>query len=130
MIPNRNGYQMYQRNKYDTASPHKLILMLYEGMIRFSLQAKKGMENGEIVQTNQYLQKSQDIIYELIACLNHKDGGEIAVNLNSLYLYTIELLVKANVSKDPALIDEAVAIIADLKSAWEQIGREVSISHG
>jgi len=129
MIPNQNGYQAYQRSKYDTASPHKLILMLYEGAIRFSSQAIKAMENSDILLTNSSLQKAQDIIYELMACLNHKQGGEIANNLQNLYLYIIDLLVKANTTKNPSTIEEAITLIKDIKSAWEQIGKEVSISH-
>jgi flagellar biosynthetic protein FliS len=129
MIPNRNGYQAYQRNKYDTASPHKLILMLYEGAIRFSDQAVKSLNSGDIIETNRFLQKAQDIIYELIACLNHKEGGEIASNLHNIYLYVIDLLVKANTEKDAAKIEEAISLIASIKSAWEQIGKEVSIGH-
>lgn len=130
MIPNRNGYQAYQRNKYDTASPHKLIVMLYEGAIRFSSQAVKSMKDGNIVQTNEYLKKAQDIIYELIACLNLKDGGEIAANLNKIYLYVIDLLVKANMEKKVEYVTEAIGLINSIKSAWEQIGKEVSVNHG
>lgn len=130
MIPNRNGYQAYQRNKYETASPHRLILMLYEGALRFSTQAIKAIEIQNIDETNRMLQKTQDIMYELIACLNHQEGGDIASNLHNLYMYIIDLLIKANMKKDSAYIVEAMDILKDIKSAWEQVGKEVSISNG
>ena len=130
MIPNRNGYQAYQRNKYETASPHRLILMLYEGALRFSAQAIKELELKNINETNRLLQKTQDIMYELIACLNRDEGGDVAANLHNLYMYIIDLLIKANMKKDPAHVIEAMEILTEIKSAWEQVGKEVSISNG
>lgn len=129
-FPNRNGYQAYQKNKYETASPHKLILMLYEGAIRFSGQAGKALDNQNISDTNVFLQKAQNVIYELISCLNFDQGGSVATNLHRIYLYVIDLLIKANTEKNKQYIEEAISLLTDIKSAWEQMGREVSASHG
>jgi len=130
MIPNKNGYQTYQRNKYETASPHRLILMLYEGALRYCTQAIKALEEKDVITANSSLQKVQDIVYELLSCLNHKEGGAIAENLNNLYLYIIDLLIKANVNKDEQFVEEARGLLQEIKTAWEQIGKEVSISNG
>src|SRR5690606_2667206 len=130
MITNINGYQAYQKNKYETASPHKLITMLYEGAIRYTNQAIKLMQSDDIANSNTSIQRAQDIVYELISCLNFEQGKEIAENLHALYTYIIELYVKGNIEKNTIYFDEANEIISELKSAWEQIGKETKLSHG
>lgn len=121
--PNLTGYQAYQKNKYETASPHRLTLMLYNGAIQFASKAKQAIENKNIAETNTYVQKTQDIIYELISSLNTKEGGELASNLKSLYFYIIDRLVEANIKKLTPPLDEVIGILQEIKSAWEEIGK-------
>lgn len=126
MFPNQ-GYQAYQKNKYETASPHRLILFLYEGAIRFATQAIKAIELSDIKTTHTNITKTQDILNELMACLDLDQGGDIAVNLRDLYAYMNNLLLRANLNRDPAPLQEAVALLTDIKTAWEEIGKEVSL---
>jgi len=126
-VPNKTGYQTYNRNKYETASPHRLILMLYEGALRYGAQAVRAIEEHDISLTNKSLQKVQDILYELLSSLDLKQGGEIAKNLQQLYLYMIEQCIQANLHKDKAKINEVLGYLQTIKSAWEQIGKEVAI---
>lgn len=126
VFPNQ-GYQAYQKNKYETASPHRLILFLYEGAIRFGLQSVKAIEEADIKASHTYITKTQEVLYELIACLDLKQGGEIASNLHSLYMYMINRLLHANVHRDVDSIQEVITILRDIKSAWEEIGKEVSL---
>lgn len=121
--PNLAGYQAYQKNKYETASPHRLTLMLYNGAIQFAGNAKLAIEEKDIVKTNYYVQKVQNIIYELISSLNIKQGGQLAENLQSLYLYIIDRLMEANIKKQTAPLDEVIGMLQELKSAWEEIGK-------
>lgn len=130
MISNINGYQAYQKNKYETASPHRLITMLYDGVIRFANQAISQIEIQNIEGTNQAVKRMQDIVYELIACLNFNEGKEIAVQLNSLYMYVIDLSVRSNIEKNIEPLLEAIGIITDIKASWEQIGKEVTMNNG
>lgn len=130
MISSLNGYQAYQKNKYETASPHRLITMLYDGAIRFANQAIKQIENQNVAETNQAIQRFQDIIYELMSCLNFNEGKEIATNLQALYTYVIELSIRSNLEKTTEPLHEAVTIISEIKSSWEQIGKEVNMSNG
>ena len=69
-LPNRSGYQVYQKNMYETASPHKLILMLYNGAVTNIQRAEKAIQEKNYEEASRYNLKAQDIIYELIACLN------------------------------------------------------------
>jgi len=122
------GYQAYQRNKFETASPHRLILMLYDGALTNINRARAALEAGKKADAHNHLQKSQDIVFELIACLNEEQGGEIAANLRNIYMYVIERLVQANVRKDAGLLEEPENLLKQLREAWAQIGKEVS--HG
>ncbi|MCR8660508.1 flagellar export chaperone FliS [Paenibacillus endoradicis] len=130
MISNFNGYQAYQKNKYETASPHRLITMLYDGVIRFANQAISQIESNNIEGTNQAVKRMQDIVYELIACLNFNEGKDIAVQLNSLYMYVIDLSIRSNIEKNVEPLQQAIAIIIDIKASWEQIGKEVTMNNG
>jgi len=128
MISNFNGYQAYQKNKYETASPHRLIAMLYDGAIRYMNQSIVHVQAQDIEATNLSLNRAQDILNELIACLNFEQGNEIAMNLNNLYRYTIDLLIQANIRKTVEPIEEAIVIIKDIREAWQAIGKEVMMN--
>lgn len=122
------GYQAYQQNKYMSASPHRLITMLYEGAIRFANQAISCIESNDVQGKYNAIQRFQDIIYELMSSLNFKEGREIATNLNSLYTYAIDLSNQSSLHMTTEPLREAITIINELKSAWEQIGKEVQIN--
>lgn len=121
--PNLAGYQAYQKNKYQTASPHRLTLMLYNGAIQFALRAKLAIREHDIAETNKYIQKTQNIVYELMSSLDMKQGGEIAQNLRNLYTYMINLLIEGNIQKSEDAVVEAIEILEELKAAWEEIGK-------
>lgn len=125
--PNMAGYQAYQKNKYETASPHKLILMLFDGAVRFSKQAVSSLEKKDINQANTAILKVQGIMYELLSSINEEQGGEIAQNLKNLYLYIIDRLVQANLKKDREPLTEVIELVTEIKSSWEQIGKEQSL---
>jgi len=127
---NQTGYQAYQKNKYETASPHRLIQMLYEGALKNISGAIKALENKEINESHLKILKAQDIISELLSSLNEEHGGTIATNLKNIYLYMLERLVQANIRKDNTPLLEVARLLQEIKSAWDQIGREVSVGHG
>lgn len=127
VLPNRTGYQAYQKNKYETASPHRLILMLYDGALASLHHAAKALENDDSNTAHSHILKAQDILSELLSSLNVEQGGEIAQNLRQLYLYAINRLVQANIRKDRSLLEEVEGYIRDLRSAWAEIGKEVGL---
>ncbi|MNO78365.1 Flagellar protein FliS [compost metagenome] len=121
--PNLAGYQAYQKNKYQTASPHRLTLMLYQGAIQFATKAQGAIRDHDIAETNRYVQKTQDIVYELMSSLDMKQGGEIARNLRNLYMYMVNRLIEGNIRKSEESIVEVIQMLEELKSAWEEIGK-------
>lgn len=120
MIQQANPYLRYQQTKIETSSPLQLVIMLYDGAIRFAHQAQKAIEKKDIQQTNYNLQRAQDIVDELTVTLN-PDAGEISQNLARLYEYVSYSLVQANLNKDSQMIENAVSVLTTLRSAWAEL---------
>ncbi len=122
----RNAAQAYAKVGLETgviaASPHKLIAMLFEGALVAILKAENHMRAGEITEKGRAITHAMNIVNNgLRASLNHKEGGEIADNLEALYLYMTERLSQAHLRNDPALLQEVYKLLSDLKSAWDAI---------
>ena len=107
------------------ASPHKLIVMLYDGALAAIKSAASHMAAGNIAEKGAAISKALDIINNgLRASLDKKAGGEIASNLDSLYVYMTERLLTANLQNKSSLLDEVQTLLADLRDAWTQIGEK------
>lgn len=115
-----NAYQAYRQTQVSTASQGELLIMLFDGAIRFSKQAQEHMKKGQIEEAGTKLIRTQDIVNELILSLN-LDMGEIAQNLEQLYTYIYDLLVQANIKKDPQSVEEALSLLTELKETWQQV---------
>ncbi len=104
------------------ASPHKLIVMLFEGAIVAISNASQHLSNGEIASKGQSISKAIAIIENgLRASLDKKAGGEIASNLDALYEYMSARLIRANLDNNQDMLIEVKNLLKDLKSAWEAI---------
>lgn len=104
------------------ASPHKLIVMLYDGALVSILNASANMKSGNVAAKGAAISKAINIIDNgLRAALDKKVGGEIAQNLDALYEYISARLFKANLENDAAILDEAHALLSDLRDAWNAI---------
>ncbi|AGW94941.1 MULTISPECIES: flagellar export chaperone FliS [Cupriavidus] len=105
-----------------SASPHKLIAMLYDGARAAIARAKFHLEGGDVPARGNAISKAIDIIDNgLRAVLDHEAGGEISANLESLYEYMVRRLMLANLRSDAALLAEVDALLESLASAWAQI---------
>ncbi|MEM5431804.1 flagellar export chaperone FliS [Cupriavidus oxalaticus] len=105
-----------------SASPHKLIAMLYDGARAAIARAKFHLEGGNIAERGNAISKAIDIIDNgLRAVLDHNAGGEISANLEALYEYMVRRLMLANLRSDAALLAEVDALLESLASAWAQI---------
>lgn len=113
-----NPYHKYQESAVQTATPGQLILMLYDGAIKFAKQAIIEIEQKRYVDANTYLLKCQSIIHELVASLDF--NIEISKNLGSIYEYLLHLLIQANIKKDTSKAEEALSHMTELRDAWRQ----------
>ena len=116
-----NGLQAYQNTAVTTQSKGRLVVMLYEGAIRFIKLAIKAIDARHFEDKGKYLSKAQDIIFELNAVLDMDAGGEIAQNLRSLYMYMNRRISEANVSLDKDILNEVISLLDELNSSWKAI---------
>ena len=104
----------------ESASPQRLIIMLYDGAIKSVYAAKAAMARGDVAGRGAALSKAISIIDEgLRAALDLENGGEIAQNLMALYDYISRRLLHANLKNDVKSVDEAARLLGELKQAWE-----------
>ena len=120
MVPSRY-HDQYRRNQISTSSQGRLIIMMYEGAIKFSTMALQSIEKGDIASQGKYINKTHDIINELSLALDLKKGGEVAQRLESLYQYMLSQLTLANIKSDRKALETVIKILSPLAEAWEQL---------
>jgi flagellar protein FliS len=129
----RNALNQYSQNAVETAvesaSPHRLIQMLMEGALSKIAAAKGFMERGEIRAKGEQVGSAISILEGLKASLDFEKGGEIARNLDELYIYMGRRLVEANRENDPALLDEVSDLLREVKEAWDAIANHAAAQH-
>jgi len=116
-----NGAAAYQDAAVTTQGKGRLIVLLYEGAIKFMKLAIKELEAGNYEAKGQYIIKTLNIINELNAVLDMEAGGEIAVNLRKLYCFMSNRLSKANIKRDPQMIREVITMMEELNQSWKAV---------
>jgi len=111
----------YQETAVLTQNRGKLVVMLYDGAIKFMKLAIIEIEAKNYEQKNKHLIKAQDIIHELNVVLDMETGGDIAVNLRKLYAFMYGHLARANAKNDVQLIREVITCMEELNQAWKEI---------
>ncbi len=127
MFATMNSIAAYQRTGIETgvetANPHKLILMLFEGAQEALAKAKLHIQHNEIAKKGEMLSKAIMIIdHGLKASLDMSTGEDIAQKLYSLYEYMTNRLLIANIQSDLKIIDEVNDLLTELYGAWKTIG--------
>lgn len=125
-----NPYQQYKKNQIETADQGKLVVMLYDGAIRFISRAidilEKPKVSGEDIEVvHKSIIRTQDIITELMSSLN-MDAGEISQRLFSIYMYMNNKLIEGNIKKDKVPLNEVKKHLVDLRAAWFEASKNVS----
>ncbi|OHB81728.1 MAG: flagellar export chaperone FliS [Planctomycetes bacterium RBG_19FT_COMBO_48_8] len=115
------GIAAYKDNAVTTQSKGRLIVLLYDGAIKFMKLAIKELEVNNYEAKGQYIIKAQNIINELNAVLDINAGGEIATNLRKLYCFMINRLSEANIKRDPKMIREVIELMEELNQSWKAI---------
>jgi len=116
-----DGISAYKENAVATQSPGRLIVMLYEGAIKFLQQAIAAMENKDLEQKARLFSKAMDIINELDFALNMEEGGEIAMNLHKLYGFMRRHLTAASAEMDTQRVRDVIACLEDLNEGWQAV---------
>ena len=121
-MPAINPWKAFQQSATLTAPPGQIILMLYDGALRFLERALSGFDLPDPAQSNMAvnnnLQRARDIIRELDCALNHKKGGELAETLHHLYQYFEGRLHTSNVKTQRHGTEEVIQHLNVLRDAW------------
>ncbi|MBQ3311341.1 flagellar export chaperone FliS [bacterium] len=112
--------KQYQKNEVETASPEKILILLYDGAIQFLNKAKIAIEKNNVPEIYNNIMGCENIITEFINTIDIENGGEFAVRLKALYQYFYNTLVQANLKKDMAKVDEVLNHLVDLRATWKQ----------
>ena len=116
-----SGIGAYKDTAVATQSKGRLIVMLYDGAIKFMKMALKELENGNYEAKGRYICRARDIINELNAVLDMETGGEISANLRKLYFFANRRLFEANAKRDSAMIREVITLMEELNQSWKAI---------
>jgi len=115
----------YKAQSVKTASPGKLVLMLFDGYLKFSTTAKRGFDLDDLTKKNEQINnnliKAQNIVTELQSSLDMSVPGELPGTLYRLYDFVLHQLQQANLQKKPEPIDEADKVMAELRDAWSEM---------
>lgn len=108
----------YQRNAVLTATPEQLHLMLYDGAIRFTRQAREAMERKDLETSCEKLLRVQRIMLELENGLRPEVNPDLCRQMSSLYSFVYDRLVEANMKRDVALVDESLQVLEHMRETW------------
>lgn len=112
----------------ETAPPHLIVVMLFQGALMAIASAGMHMQQREIPQKGEAIGKAINIIDGgLKACLDYHAGGEISQKLGALYEYMCARLLHANLHNDQKALDEVAGLLRELKSAWEEIADDPAV---
>jgi flagellar protein FliS len=124
----KNGHLKYKQTSVQSASREKILLLLYEGAIRYMKQALIAIDNKDIAGRGTNIGRAFDIVNELNNTLNHEAGPDIAMNLEQLYMFISEQLTKANATGQKKPLEDGLKIMETLYSGWveaiEKLKRE------
>jgi len=115
-----NPYQNYIKQEVEGATKGKLVLLLYDGAIKFMKTSCKAIEKEDIQSAHNNMMRAQNIIYELMTTLN-MDAGEVSQNLLKLYDFMIWQLIEANKEKSTEKVETVVKLMVSLREAWKEV---------
>ena len=115
-----SGYQSYKQNTVLTASPEQLVVMLYDGALKFLARTALAMRGDQPSQAGMPMRRAQAIIDELLATLD-MEAGEVAERLQSIYVFCTRLLTEAQLEKSPEKVEQVAKLLKELRDAWAQV---------
>lgn len=128
MMSRNKPWDSYRKVATQTATPGQLVLMLYDGALKFMEKALTGFDYKDPLMFNQTINnnivRAQAIIHEMNASLNMQAGGEVASNFRRLYNYFYRRLTEANRTKQKAPIEEIISRVRVLRESWAEMLRK------
>ena len=123
MVNYQTSAGVYQQAQIATADRGRLLILMYDGALRFLAQAEAGLREDRIEDFAQPLARAQAVIAELLHTLDHKAGGEIATQLERLYRFMLDHLVEANLAKSGRHVLQVRRVFGIIGSAYREVLR-------
>jgi flagellar protein FliS len=115
------GAEAYYQTHVQSRSPLELVVMLYDGALRFCDQAATAMDAGDMTGKAVAMSRAFAILAELQNTLNVAEGGDVARQLDALYAHMHDRLIDANTQRSSAPIRDVMRLLMPLREAWAQI---------
>jgi flagellar secretion chaperone FliS len=116
--------QAYRENMVLSATPARLVVMLYDGAQRFLRQAATAMRAGEVERAHNTLRRAELILAHLDGVLDHEQGGQLSERLHSIYQFCLVYLNRARMSQDADKLEQVGRLLAELRESWAEIAHE------
>lgn len=114
------------QTRIESANPHELINLLLQGARSHIASAQGYIQRQQIREKGEHISKAISIVDGLRTSLDHEQGGDIAANLDRLYEYVQQILLKANLHNDIELLSQANSLLAVIHQAWLEIPKAES----
>lgn len=119
-----NAYMnQYHNNQIQTASPERILIMLYDGAIRFTRQAIQALDVGDKVLQAEKINRAMAIVCEFSNTLDHEVGGQIAADLDALYSFMTRELTRANLKGDRKALETVDDLLTGLRETWVEAAK-------
>ena len=125
-LPSQAALARYGAVKVTTASPAQVLLMLYDGLLRFLREGQAAMEAKDRAKVGERIGRAHAILTHLLSTLDFPKNPGLCAQLQALYLFGMRHLLKANIKQDPAMLGELVVIFMPLRDAWSTAAAEVA----
>ena len=117
----QNPSTAYREQSVLTATPGQLVLMMYDGCLRFLHQAAYALRAGDAPGCDRRLRRAEAIIDELLTTLDLEQGGVIASRLQGIYVFCNRHLIEARAQRDPEMVEKVSELLGELRESWAQV---------
>ncbi|MCP4634756.1 MAG: flagellar export chaperone FliS [candidate division Zixibacteria bacterium] len=116
----KNNIKTYERIQTEGLNQKQLIIMMYSGINRFLREAQEALAKEEYSISHEKFNRARKVVFHLLSTLN-LEAGEIAAKLKLVYLFLIEKITEANLTRNASLVNDLLPIVDNIKEGWEQI---------
>lgn len=127
-LPSQAALARYGAVKVTTASPAAVLVMLYDGLLRFLRDAQAAMIAKERGRAGEKLSRANAILSHLLGSLDSEKAPELCARLQAIYLFCMNTILKANIGQDPSKIDDIIRVLSPLREAWVTAAAEVALA--
>ena len=112
--------QAYRKVAIQTSDPREIVVMLYDGFLRFGFRARAHLSRNQCADASQAVGRAMSIVHELMQALDHSPTPQLSQQLESLYMYVSDRLLRVSLHQDMDALDEVIDLMTDLRGAWAQ----------